>query len=79
MLGFQSAAGGDISMNEMPWWAILLIVVAIFLAMFLFMGIGMTAGEFAANVFLISVLAFAALIYAGVRWAVPRQKDDVDR
>ncbi len=63
-------------MNEMPWWAILLIPVAVFfcMCMFMYMGIGMTAGLYAANVSLISVLALAAPIYAGLRWALPRQK-----
>ncbi len=63
-------------MNEMPWWAIVAIVIAIFVTLFLFMGIGVTAGEFAAGVFLVSALGFAVLIYAGVRWGLPRQKKD---
>jgi hypothetical protein len=60
-------------MNEMPWWAILLIVVAIVLVLFVWMVLGMGAGEAAANIFLISVIAFAALVYAGVKWCMPRK------
>ena len=63
-------------MNEMPWWAIFLIVIAIFFVLFVWLMLGMGVGESTANVFLISVVAFAVLIYAGVRWCLPRQKDE---
>ena len=63
-------------MNEMPWWGIVLIIAGIFCILFVWMLIGHGSGEFEANVFLISVLAFGALIYGAYRWAVPRQWKD---
>jgi hypothetical protein len=63
-------------MNEMPWWAILLIVVAIFAVLFVWLMLGMGVGESMANIFLVSVLGFAALIYGAVRWSMPSKKDE---
>jgi hypothetical protein len=66
-------AGG--SETDTPWWTVLASVMGAFLVMFMTMAIGMGAGGLAASVFLISVLAFAALIVAGVRWCLPSERD----
>jgi heme/copper-type cytochrome/quinol oxidase subunit 4 len=43
-------------------------VVAIFFSLFMYMMLGMAVSEFAANIFLLCVLAAAAIIAAGRYW-----------
>lgn len=76
MISSASRWLAETRMNEMPWWGILLIVVAIFIVLFVWLMLGMGVGEATANIFLISVLAFAALLYGAWRWSMPRPKDD---
>ena len=42
---------------------------ATFFSLFLYMAIGMVSGDFAANVFLVSILVVAAMIAAGIYWS----------
>ncbi len=60
----------------MPWWGILGLGALAMLSLLMAMGIGMAISNSAAWVFLVSELAFVALIWAGLRWCFPARKQD---
>lgn len=50
------------------WVLTIAFVLAVFLSLFLYMGIGMAGGERAANMFLVTIVLPVALGFAGIYW-----------
>lgn len=50
--------------------------IALLFCLFLYMALGMAVGSFQANMFLVSVLALAAIVYGAMRWVRRSQKNE---
>jgi hypothetical protein len=50
-------------------------IFAVFVCFFLYVAIGMAVGTFQANMFLLGVLGFAAVIGGAFHWSRPRKNE----